>query len=117
MEKELHHWHKKRKSFSIRKVDTLTGEIQNICSVTIWGEYIYMDIQHSVVVALAENSISLKVTSVRYKKLEQCIKGERIFSDDELKAHFAQSHKAKMIWLYSKKYFINLPFRENLNIL
>eukprot|EP00957_Ditylum_brightwellii_P155516 11837334-Ditylum_brightwellii.AAC.1 len=61
-----------------------------------------MDIQHSVAVALAGNSISLKATSVRYKKLEQCIKAERITSDDELKAHFALSHKAKMIWSYSR---------------
>eukprot|EP00957_Ditylum_brightwellii_P064221 4873690-Ditylum_brightwellii.AAC.1 len=61
-----------------------------------------MDIQHSVAVALAGNSISLKATSARYKKLEQCIKAERISSDSELKAHFAQSHKAKMIWSYSR---------------
>eukprot|EP00957_Ditylum_brightwellii_P132792 10125606-Ditylum_brightwellii.AAC.1 len=61
-----------------------------------------MDIQHSVAVDLAGNSISLKVTLVRYKKLEQCIKAKRISSDDEFKAHFAQSHKAKMIWSYSR---------------
>eukprot|EP00957_Ditylum_brightwellii_P139276 10614676-Ditylum_brightwellii.AAC.1 len=95
MEKELQHWHKKRKSFNIRQVVTLTGEIQNICSVTTWVKYIYMDIQHSVAMTLAGNSISLKATAVRYKKLEQCIKSERISSDDELKTHFAQSHKAK----------------------
>eukprot|EP00957_Ditylum_brightwellii_P179522 13676181-Ditylum_brightwellii.AAC.1 len=61
-----------------------------------------MDIQHSVAVALAGNSTSLKATSVRYKKLEQCIKAEMISSDDDLKAHFALSHKAKMIWSYSR---------------
>eukprot|EP00957_Ditylum_brightwellii_P145678 11091582-Ditylum_brightwellii.AAC.1 len=61
-----------------------------------------MDIQHPVAVALAGNSISLKATSIRYKKLEHCIKTERISSDDELKAHFALSHKAKMIWSYSR---------------
>eukprot|EP00957_Ditylum_brightwellii_P154132 11729881-Ditylum_brightwellii.AAC.1 len=93
MERELQHWHKMRKSFYIRQVATLTGEIQNICSVTTWGTYIYMDIQHSVAVSLAGNSISLKATSTRYKKLEQCIKAERISSDDELRAHFAQSYK------------------------
>eukprot|EP00957_Ditylum_brightwellii_P140964 10738612-Ditylum_brightwellii.AAC.1 len=102
METELHHWHKKRKPFNIRQVATLTREIQNICFVTTWGKYIYMDIQRSVAVALAGNSISLKATSVRYKKLEQCIKAERISSDDGLKAHFAQSHKTKMIWFYSR---------------
>eukprot|EP00957_Ditylum_brightwellii_P142605 10865548-Ditylum_brightwellii.AAC.1 len=89
MEIELHHWHKKRKSFYIRQVATLIGEMQSICSVTTWGKYIYMDIQHSVAVARAGNSISLKATSIRYKKLEQCIKAERISSDNELKAHFA----------------------------
>eukprot|EP00957_Ditylum_brightwellii_P088481 6738750-Ditylum_brightwellii.AAC.1 len=36
MEKELLHWHKKRKSFNIRQVATLTGEIQHICFVTTW---------------------------------------------------------------------------------
>jgi len=117
LEKELLHWHRKRKSFNIRQVATLTGEIQHICSVTTWGKYMYMDIQHSVAVALAGNSISLKATSARYKKLEQCIKAERLTSDDDLKAHFALSHKAKMIWSYSKRYFINPSFRENLNIL
>eukprot|EP00957_Ditylum_brightwellii_P103200 7865418-Ditylum_brightwellii.AAC.1 len=35
--KELKHWHKKRKSFNIRQVATLTGEVQHICSVTTWG--------------------------------------------------------------------------------
>eukprot|EP00957_Ditylum_brightwellii_P054315 4114824-Ditylum_brightwellii.AAC.1 len=81
MEKELHHWHKKRKSFNTRQVATLTGEIQHICSVTMWGKYMYMDILHSVAVALAGNLISLKATSARCKKLEQCIKAERISSD------------------------------------
>eukprot|EP00957_Ditylum_brightwellii_P154440 11752932-Ditylum_brightwellii.AAC.1 len=102
IEKELFHWHKKKKSFNIRQVATLTGEIEHICSVTTWGKYMYMGIQHSVAVALARNSISLKATLVRYKKLEQCIEVERISSDDELKAHFALSHKAKMIWSYSR---------------
>eukprot|EP00957_Ditylum_brightwellii_P163708 12463934-Ditylum_brightwellii.AAC.2 len=90
MEKDLQHWHKKRKYLNIRQVATLTGEIQNMCSVTTWGKYICMDIQHSVAVALVSNSISLKATSTRYKKLEQCIKAGRISSDDELRAHFAQ---------------------------
>eukprot|EP00957_Ditylum_brightwellii_P101346 7723498-Ditylum_brightwellii.AAC.1 len=61
-----------------------------------------MDIEHSVAVALVGNSIPLKATLARYKKLEQCIKAERITSDDELKAHVALSHKAKMIWSYSR---------------
>eukprot|EP00957_Ditylum_brightwellii_P114858 8758527-Ditylum_brightwellii.AAC.1 len=61
-----------------------------------------MDIQHSVAVALAGNSISLKATLAGYKKLEQCIKAERITSDDDLKPHFALSHKAKMIWSCSR---------------
>eukprot|EP00957_Ditylum_brightwellii_P061696 4681581-Ditylum_brightwellii.AAC.1 len=64
MEKELLHWHKKRKSFNIRQVATLTGEIQHICSITTWGKYMYINIQHSVAVALAGNSITLKATSV-----------------------------------------------------
>eukprot|EP00957_Ditylum_brightwellii_P156344 11900459-Ditylum_brightwellii.AAC.1 len=90
MEKELLYCHKKRKSFNIRQVATLTGGIQHICSVTTRGKYMYMDIQHYVAVALAGNSISLKATSVRYEKFDQFIKAERISSDDELKAHFAQ---------------------------
>eukprot|EP00957_Ditylum_brightwellii_P123536 9419277-Ditylum_brightwellii.AAC.1 len=56
MTKKLQHWHKKRKSFNIKQVATLTGEIQHICSVTTWGKHIYLDIQHSVAVALAGNS-------------------------------------------------------------
>eukprot|EP00957_Ditylum_brightwellii_P085712 6521198-Ditylum_brightwellii.AAC.1 len=77
MEKELQHWREKRKSFNIRQVATLIGEIQNICSITTWGKFIYMDIQHSVAMALAGNSISLKAISTRYKKLQQCINKER----------------------------------------
>eukprot|EP00957_Ditylum_brightwellii_P016703 1256157-Ditylum_brightwellii.AAC.1 len=42
---ELQHWHKKMKSFNIRQVGTLP------------------DIQHSVAVCLAGNSITLKATS------------------------------------------------------
>eukprot|EP00957_Ditylum_brightwellii_P164938 12558130-Ditylum_brightwellii.AAC.1 len=76
MTKELQHWHKKRKSFNIRQVATLT--------------------------ALAGNSVSLKSVSGRYKWLEQCIKSKKISSDHELKAHFAHSHAAKMILSYSK---------------
>eukprot|EP00957_Ditylum_brightwellii_P102131 7785745-Ditylum_brightwellii.AAC.1 len=106
MTKELQHWHKKRKSFNIKHVATLTGETQLICSVTKWGKYIYLDIQHSDAVALAGNSVSQQSVSIRYKKLEQCIQSKKISSDDELKAHFAQFHAAKMIWPYSKRYLL-----------
>eukprot|EP00957_Ditylum_brightwellii_P161316 12282792-Ditylum_brightwellii.AAC.1 len=34
MTSELQHWHKKIKSFNIRQVGTLTGQIQYICAVT-----------------------------------------------------------------------------------
>eukprot|EP00957_Ditylum_brightwellii_P131706 10045337-Ditylum_brightwellii.AAC.1 len=71
MTADVQHWHKKRKSFNTRQVATLTGEIQYTCSVTTWGKCIYLDIQHSVAVALVGNSISLKSTSNRYKKIEQ----------------------------------------------
>eukprot|EP00957_Ditylum_brightwellii_P211238 15365939-Ditylum_brightwellii.AAC.1 len=81
MTTELQHWHKKRKSFNIRQVATLTGEIQHICLVITWGKYIYLGIQHSVAVALAGNSVSLKSVSIIYKKLEQCIKSKKISSD------------------------------------
>eukprot|EP00957_Ditylum_brightwellii_P145903 11110472-Ditylum_brightwellii.AAC.1 len=82
---ELQPQHKKRKSFNIRQLATLT--------------------------------VSLKFVSSRYKNHEQYIKSKKISSDDELKAHFAQHHAAKMTWSYSKSYFINTAFRENLNIL
>eukprot|EP00957_Ditylum_brightwellii_P065071 4935721-Ditylum_brightwellii.AAC.1 len=36
MTSELQHWNKKKKSFNIRQVGTLTGNIQDICSVTPW---------------------------------------------------------------------------------
>eukprot|EP00957_Ditylum_brightwellii_P185881 14151792-Ditylum_brightwellii.AAC.1 len=102
MTKELQHWHKKRKSFNIRQVATLTDKIQHICLVTMRGKYIYFDIQHFIAVALDGNSVSLKSVSIRYKNLVQCIKSKKISLDDELKAHFAQSHTAEMIWSYSK---------------
>eukprot|EP00957_Ditylum_brightwellii_P095514 7275597-Ditylum_brightwellii.AAC.1 len=117
MTAEFHHWHKRKKSFNIRQVGTLTGEIQHICSVTTQGKYIYLSIEHSVAVTLAGNSVSLKSVSSRDKKLEQCIKSKKISSGDELKAHFAQSHVAKMIWSHSNRYFTNPSFRENLKIL
>eukprot|EP00957_Ditylum_brightwellii_P039616 2996260-Ditylum_brightwellii.AAC.1 len=75
MATELQYWHKKRKSFNIRQVATLTGEIQHICSVTTWG---------------------------KYKRLEQCTQSKKILSDDELKAHSTQSHAAKRVLAYSK---------------
>eukprot|EP00957_Ditylum_brightwellii_P087650 6673752-Ditylum_brightwellii.AAC.1 len=71
---EIQYWHKKRKSFNIRQVLLLL---------------------HSVVIALTGNSVSLKSVSTRYKKLKPCIKSKKISSDDELRAHFAQSHTAK----------------------
>eukprot|EP00957_Ditylum_brightwellii_P003018 230892-Ditylum_brightwellii.AAC.1 len=85
MTKELQHWHKKRKSFNIRQVAILTGEIQHIRSVTAWGKYIYLDIQQSVDVAIAGNSVFLKSVSIRYKKLKQCIQSKKVSPDDELK--------------------------------
>ena len=103
--------------FNIRQAGALTGQTQDTCSVTPWRKYIYLDIQHSVTVCLAGNSITLKATSKRFQKLEACIKANRTTSDDDLKAHFAQSHAAKMIWAYKKRYFINPSFRENLNLL
>eukprot|EP00957_Ditylum_brightwellii_P071134 5407058-Ditylum_brightwellii.AAC.1 len=109
MTAELQHWHKKRKPFNFRQVGTLTGEIKNICSVTTWGKYIYLDIQHSVAVALDGISVSLKSFPSRYKKLEQCIKSKKVSSDDELKAHFAQSHATKMIWSKSKRLSMGAP--------
>ena len=94
---ELQHWHKKRKSFTIFQVATLTGNLQHICSVTPWGKYLYMSIQHSVAVALSGNSIELKKPSRKYMKLVNEITKEKVFTEDELKAHFAQSHATKMV--------------------
>eukprot|EP00957_Ditylum_brightwellii_P136060 10376695-Ditylum_brightwellii.AAC.1 len=37
MTSKLQHWHKKRRSFNIRQVGSLTGQIQDICAVTPWG--------------------------------------------------------------------------------
>eukprot|EP00957_Ditylum_brightwellii_P182818 13925525-Ditylum_brightwellii.AAC.1 len=68
MTSELQHWHKQRKSFNIRQMGTLTGQIQDICAVTPWYKYIYLDIQHSVVVCLAGNSITLKATSKTFSE-------------------------------------------------
>eukprot|EP00957_Ditylum_brightwellii_P052011 3945190-Ditylum_brightwellii.AAC.1 len=36
MTSELQHWHKKRRSFNIRHMGSLTGQIQDICAVTPW---------------------------------------------------------------------------------
>eukprot|EP00957_Ditylum_brightwellii_P033615 2548663-Ditylum_brightwellii.AAC.1 len=36
MASEIQHWHKKRRSFNIRQVGSLTGQIQDICAVTPW---------------------------------------------------------------------------------
>eukprot|EP00957_Ditylum_brightwellii_P024673 1864344-Ditylum_brightwellii.AAC.1 len=117
MTSELQHWHKKRKSFNTRQVGTLTDQIQDICAITPWGKYIYLDIQHSVAVCLAGNSITLKANSKRFQKFKACIKANRINTDDDLKAHFAQIHAAKMIQTYKKRCFINPSFRENLKLL
>eukprot|EP00957_Ditylum_brightwellii_P210647 15365213-Ditylum_brightwellii.AAC.2 len=80
----------------------LFGKIQDICSMTPWGKHICIDIHHSVPVYLPGNFIALKATSKRFQKLEECIKANKINIDDELKAHFAQSHAAKEIWAYNK---------------
>eukprot|EP00957_Ditylum_brightwellii_P120173 9170301-Ditylum_brightwellii.AAC.1 len=78
MTPELQHWRKKRKSFNIRKMGTLTVQIQDIHAATPWGKYISLDIQHSMAVCLAGNSITLKATSKKFQKLEACIKANRI---------------------------------------
>eukprot|EP00957_Ditylum_brightwellii_P146796 11175529-Ditylum_brightwellii.AAC.1 len=36
MTSELQHWHKKKRSFNIRQVGSLTGRIEDICAVTPW---------------------------------------------------------------------------------
>eukprot|EP00957_Ditylum_brightwellii_P072756 5529710-Ditylum_brightwellii.AAC.1 len=53
-----------------------------------------------------------KVSEIRSRH-----KANKISTDDKLKAHFAQSHAAKMIWAYKPRYFINPSFREQLNLL
>lgn len=102
------HWHGKRKSFTIRQVAQLLGDLTHISATTRWGRFLYISLQHSVYKALKFN-MKFVFQNQKFEKFIKLINHENI-----LIAKFNQSLLSKAVWNCSTRFYINKSMRFEL---
>ena len=110
----LEPFHNKRKSFTVKEMETLTGMLIFIASTAPWLKFLLSHVYTSITAAIGENTSHLHRTNKQFRAM---LKDARDTTVTTRVSTFAQSHTARAVHSCPKKHWINRTLKEELHII
>ena len=110
----LEPFHHKRKSFTVKEMETLTGMLIFIASTAPWVKFLLSHVYTSITAAIGENTAYLNRTNKQFRAM---LKEARDTTVSPRVSTFAQSNTARAIHSCPRKHWINRTLREELHII
>ena len=110
----LRPFHHKRKSFTVKEMERITGMLVFIASTAPWMKFLLSQCYASVTAAIGHNTAHLNRTD---KQFREFLREARATDAATQASTFAQSETAKQIHSCMKKHWINRTLREELHII
>jgi hypothetical protein len=117
------HWHGQRKSFTLKEIETLAGELCHISTTAPWLSHLLSHIYTSITAALKQSESHLVSTNKDFRQMLNKLK-QHTFSGrqgsplarDALEASYAASTTASMVHHSHRRFFINRTLRAELQL-
>jgi hypothetical protein len=109
----LLHWHKGRRSYTLRDIAELIGGLLHAAQIAPWARYLFIAIQDSVRASLRKNS-KLQKSSKQFQLYKKIISQEKLGPAFKAKADFYRAKVAKDLWNNPSRAYINRSFRAEL---
>lgn len=117
------HWHEQRKSFTLKDIETLAGELCHISNTAPWLSHLLSHIYTSITAALKQSESHLVSTNKDFRQMLNKLK-QHTFSGKQgsswsratLEASYAASTTATMVHKSHQRFFINRTLRAELRL-
>jgi len=110
----LEPFHHKRKSFTVKEMDTVTRMLIFIASTVLWVKFLLSHVYTSITTAIGNNTPYLNRTNKQFRAM---LKEARDTIVSTRVSTFAQSNTARAIHSCPRKHWINRTLREELHII
>jgi len=107
-------FHRKRKTFTVKEMEIITGKIVFIASTAPWLKFLLAQVYISIAVAIDDNTAHLARTNRQFR---QFLKEARATSEHTKTSTFALSETSRQIHSCPKKHWINRTLREELHLI
>ena len=112
----LEPFHHKRKWFTVKEMETLTGMLIFIASTAPWVKFLLSHVYTLITAAIGNNTSHLNRNRTN-KQFRAMLKEARATTVSARVSTFAQSNTARAIHSCPKKHWINRTLREELHII
>ena len=110
----LRPFHTKRKSFTVKEMETITGMLVYIASTAPWMKFLLSHVYTSIAAAIGDNTAYLIRTN---KQFRQFLKEAKAATVPTRSSTFAQSETARQIHSCTQTHWINRTLREELHLI
>ena len=102
-------FHRERKSFAIKEMETITGMLIFIAGSVPWLRFLLSQVYTSIAAALGDNTAHLRRTNKQFRRFLK--EAESSLSSDMVRT-YAQSETARSIHSSTRQHWINRTLRE-----
>ena len=115
---EIEHWHRGRKSATLRELAILMGRVVNLGTICHWGRYLVNELQHSITVAMRKSKKHLSLAD-KFARLMNKIRSLSAQGDviSFKKVYFYSSQISKRIWACKVRVFLTKELLAELSFL
>lgn len=110
----LRPFHSKRKSFTVKEMERITGMLIYVASTAPWLQFLLSHVYTSIAAALGVNTNHLRRTNRQFREL---LRKAKTAETPTRESTFARSQTARSVHASPKKHWINTTLREELQLI